>query len=52
MTFAVGPLRSRNGFIVGVPTPSSIPSSFKYNLQHEYKLGCGLDFFLMSMTSD
>ena len=48
MTFAVSPLPSRNELIMGVPTPSS----FKYNLQHESKLGCGLDFFLRNMTSD
>lgn len=48
MTFAVGPLPSRNELIMGVPTPSS----FKYDLQHESELGCSLDFFLMNMTSD
>lgn len=48
MTFAFGPLPSRNGLIVGVPTPPS----FKYNLQHESKLGHGLEFVLMNMTSD
>lgn len=48
MTFAVSPLPSRNELLMVVPTPQS----FKYNLQQESKLVCGLDFFLMNMTSD
>ena len=48
ITCAISPLPSRNELILGVPTPSS----FKYNLQRESKLGCGLDFPLGSVTSD
>lgn len=48
VTFAVSPLPSRNEPIIRIPPPWC----FRYNLQHKFRLGCGLDFFLTIMASD